>query len=132
MGSPVDSPPTLPNCTKTAKSRVGKSETIIDYTTGVHQGYNMSPVLFPFIMQAFLDTLKIEAQATEFTYFPENKNGNISTCKGRLLSQNVKAKGKSFNFRCPFYVNDSAFILNSTTTWRELQPIYTNTSKDLA
>jgi hypothetical protein len=107
MDSPVDSPPTLPNCTKTAKSRSEMEK------VKLHQGDNMSPVLFPFIMQTFLDTFKIEAQAAEFTYFPENKNAKISTCKIRLLGQNVKAKCKSFNFRCPFYVDDSAFILNS-------------------
>ncbi len=35
----------------------------------------MSPVLFLFVMQAFLDMLDIEAQPVEFTYFPEHKNG---------------------------------------------------------
>jgi hypothetical protein len=43
------------------KIKVGKRETLVDYTTGVHQGDNMSPVLFLFIMQAFLDTLRIDA-----------------------------------------------------------------------
>jgi hypothetical protein len=90
------------------KINVGKSETLVDYTTGVHQGDNTFPVLFLFIMQAFLDTLRIDVQATKFTHFLETK-GNISTCKGRLLSQNINAKGKSFNFRCPFYVDDSTF-----------------------
>jgi hypothetical protein len=51
-------------------------------------------------MQALLDMLDIEAHPVEFTHFPENKNGNILACKGRLLGQNFNAKGKSFNF-CP-------------------------------
>jgi hypothetical protein len=30
----------------------------LDYTIGVHQGDNMSPVLFLFVIQAFLETLR--------------------------------------------------------------------------
>ena len=41
------------------KIKVGKKYTEIDYTTGVHQGDNMSPVLFLFVMQAFLETLQL-------------------------------------------------------------------------
>jgi hypothetical protein len=57
------------------------------------------PVLFPFIIQAFTETLKINAQLTIYSYFPENKNGNLKTLKGRFLSQNTTAKGHLFNFR---------------------------------
>jgi hypothetical protein len=39
------------------KIKVGKTFTKIDYTTGIHQGDSMSPVLFLFVMQAFLETL---------------------------------------------------------------------------
>jgi hypothetical protein len=42
------------NCT--VKIKVGAESTEIDYTTGVHQGDNMSTVLFLFVMQAFLET----------------------------------------------------------------------------
>jgi hypothetical protein len=95
------------------KTKLGKCKILIDYMAGVHQGDNMSPVLFLFVIQAFLDTLKIETQPIEFAYFPENKNGNTHTCKSRLLGQNAKAKGKSFSLQSPFYVDDSAFILNN-------------------
>jgi hypothetical protein len=37
----------------------------IDYSTGVQQGDNMSPVLFLFIMQTFLDTIKDEIPPSE-------------------------------------------------------------------
>jgi hypothetical protein len=33
----------------------------------------MSPVLFLFIMQTFMDTIKDEAPPSEFHYFPERK-----------------------------------------------------------
>ena len=67
------------NCQVEIKS--GKISTKIDYTTGVYQGDNMSPVLFLFVMLTFLDTIEINAQQIEFSFFPENKNGNLQTCK---------------------------------------------------
>jgi hypothetical protein len=69
----------------------------------------MSPVLFLFVMQAFLETLHFKSQPIQFSYFPENKNKNLHTCKGRLLSQNTKAKGSPFSFNSSFYVDDSFF-----------------------
>jgi hypothetical protein len=43
------------------KIKVGKPSKELNYSTGVHQGNNMSPILFLFIIQAFLETLKIDA-----------------------------------------------------------------------
>jgi hypothetical protein len=40
----------------------------IEYTTGVQQGDNMPPILFLFVMQAFIDT-----PSSNFCYFPEHK-----------------------------------------------------------
>ncbi len=51
---------------------------------GIHQGDNMSPVLFLFTMQAFLETLQLKSHPIQFSYFPENNNGNLHTSKGRL------------------------------------------------
>jgi hypothetical protein len=95
------------------KIKVGAKFTKIDYTTGVHQGDNISPVLFLFVMQAFLETLQIESQPIQFSYFPKNYNGNLHTCKGRLLSQNTKAKGSSFSFSSSFYIDDSFFCFQT-------------------
>ena len=95
------------------KIKIGKNFTEVDYTTGVQQGDNMSPVLFLFVMQGFLDTLQLDAQPVQFSYFPENKNGNLATCKGRLLGQNTAAKGTTFDFRSSFYVDDSFFIFSN-------------------
>jgi hypothetical protein len=95
------------------KIKVRKKSTAVDYTTGVHLGDNMSPVLFLFIIQAFSEMLKINAQPIIYSYFPENKNGNLKTLKGRLLSQNTSAKGHPFNFRSSFYVDDSFFVFQN-------------------
>jgi hypothetical protein len=39
------------------KIKVGGKFAEVDYTTGVHQGDNESPIFFLFIIQASLDTL---------------------------------------------------------------------------
>ena len=70
----------------------------------------MYPVLFLFVIQAFLDTLKLESCPTKFSYFRENKNGNTRTTKGRLLNQNSTAIGTVFELQSSFYVDDSCFI----------------------
>jgi hypothetical protein len=93
--------------------RAGKEFTELNYTTGVHQGDNMSPVLFLFVMQAFLETLQLNLQPTLFAHFPENKNKNPLTCKGKLLGQNTKAKGTPFNFNSSLYVDDSFFCFQN-------------------
>jgi hypothetical protein len=64
-------------------------------------------------MQAFLETLQIKSQPIQFSYFPENKNKNLHTSKGRLLSQNTKAKGLPFSFSSSFYIDDSFFCFQS-------------------
>jgi hypothetical protein len=91
------------------KIKVGRGYTDVDYTTGVHQGDNMSPVLFLFIIQAFLDTLQLDDQPVDFAYFPENKNGKTETAKGRLINQNTSEKGVTFNLQSSFYVDDRFF-----------------------
>ncbi len=62
------------------------------------------------MMQAFLETLQLKSQPILFSHFPQNKNGNLHTCKGRLLSQNTKAKGSLFSFNSSYYDDDSFFF----------------------
>ena len=95
------------------KIKIGSKATEINYTTGVHQGDNMSSVLFLFVIQAFLETLELKAPPIVYNHFPENKNGNMNTQKGRLLSQNSKAKGTPFTFNSSFYVDDSFFLFQT-------------------
>jgi hypothetical protein len=108
------------------KINVGKTFTEIDYSTRVHQGDNMSPILFLFVIQAFLDTLQIEAQLILFSHFPENKNGNLRTCKGRLLSQKSSAKGTPFEFRTSFFIDDTFFLFQNC---QELQDVIAQLNK---
>jgi hypothetical protein len=105
------------NCT--VKIKVGTKFTEILYSTGVHQGDNMSPVLFLFVIQAFLDTLQLPTPPILFSHFPENKNGNLNTQKGRLLSQNPRAKGTPFTFSSSFYVDDSFFLFQTKSQLEE-------------
>ena len=111
------------------KIKVGSKFTEVDYTTGVHQGDNMSPVLFLFVIQAFVDTLNLNIQPTQFAYFPENKNGNLATIKGRLLSQDTSAKGTPLPFNTSFYVDDSFFLFS---TKQELQQAIETLDKHFA
>jgi hypothetical protein len=80
-------------------------------------------------MQAFLETLNLKTQLRQFSYFLVNKNGNLHTRKGRLLSQNTKAKGSTFNFSSSFYIDDSYFCFQ---TKQELQHATTELSAHFA
>jgi hypothetical protein len=111
-------PPIIENIQKLyrnckVKIKVGEKTTQINYTTGVHQGDNMSSILFLYVIQAFLDTLTLLNPPIQFNHFPENKNGNTKSIKGRLLSQNTNAKGAPFFFNSSFYVDDSFFLCQS-------------------
>jgi hypothetical protein len=64
-------------------------------------------------MQALLDTLQIDAQPVQFSYFLENKNGKLTTCKGGILGQITTTKGSPFNFCSSIYVDDSFFIFSN-------------------
>jgi hypothetical protein len=76
------------NCA--VRIKVGKDFAEVDYTVGVHQGDNMSQVLFLFIIQAFLDTFRLKTQPVKIACFSENNNGKTKTSKGRLINQNTK------------------------------------------
>jgi len=55
------------------KIKVGEKKTTqINYTTGVHQGDNMSSILFLYVIQAFLDILNLQNPSIQFNYFSTN------------------------------------------------------------
>jgi exonuclease III len=87
--------------------KIGKENRTIPYSVGVKQGDNMAPVLFLFLMQALSETLEREWKENniaipEFKHFP--KSG-----KGRLLGQDWRAKGMTFQMYYLLYVDDGAF-----------------------
>ncbi len=78
------------NCTVRCKR---ESDTIeINYKTGVQQGDNASPVLLAYIMQAFLDTLKMMPKPSEFHHFKLPMNGNLKALNGRLMKQPTSSR----------------------------------------
>jgi hypothetical protein len=108
------------NCTVRCKL---ESDTIkINYNTGVQQGDNASPVLFAYIMQAFLDTLKMMPKPSEFCHFKLPKNGNLKALNGWLIKQPTSSKGTPFEFNNVFFVDDSVFITDSLEDLESLAP----------
>jgi hypothetical protein len=103
--------------------KLGRECAEVDNTTGVHQGDNMSPILFLFVIQAFLDTLKLKTQTIKFAYFPKNKNGRAETAKG---NQNTTAKGVAFELQSSFYVDDSFCVFQNRDELHEAVGILNN------
>jgi len=108
------------NCTVRCKL---ESDTIeINYSTGLQQGDNVSPVLFAYIMQAFLDTLKMMPKPSEFHHFKLPTNGNLKALNGRLMKQPTSSKGDPFEFNNVFFVDGSVFITDSLEDLESLAP----------
>jgi hypothetical protein len=89
----------------------------------IQQGDNCSPILFTYIMQAFLDTLKTNVKASEFCFFQPPKNGNLKASNGRLIGQPTSSKGTPFSFSNVFFADDSVFISDNRTELETLTPI---------
>ena len=85
---------------------VGSAESAIPYTIGVHQGDNLTPILFSLFFQAAVESLPAtwenehSINIPKFRWFPKDK--------GRLRKQG-KAKGVEFKFWKSLYVDDGAF-----------------------
>ncbi len=76
---------------------IGKEKRYINYTNGVFQGDNTSPILFLFAMMAAMDSFTTSFQLEDkptFHYFPQKKNAQKQN--GRLKGQCVNAKGTTF------------------------------------
>jgi hypothetical protein len=86
----------------------------------------MSPILFLFVIEAFLDTLKLKTQPINFAYFPKNKNGRPETVKGRLVNQSTKAKGVAFELQSSFYVDDNFFVFQNKDELHEAVDVLNN------
>ena len=98
----------------------GDEMSLIDYLISVHQDDNLAPVLFSLVFQAAMHTFDVVSAdkftATEFKFFPDQKNGNPA---GRLTGQRP-AKGTPVSFWRSIYVGDGAFIFSS---WEDASTI---------
>jgi hypothetical protein len=73
------------HCTVSCKL---KNKTInIEYSTGAQQGDNALPVIFAYVMPAFLDALEMEVKSSESHFFKSPKNGNLKALNGCLIGQ---------------------------------------------
>jgi hypothetical protein len=94
--------------------QVGKAKRTIPYTIGVQQGDNMAPILFVFLMQAFAESLEEKwktewgLESPQYRYMQSKR-----TQRGRLLGQNSKAIGVSFELLYLLYVDDGAFLFET-------------------
>ncbi len=90
---------------------IGKEKCQINYTNGVFQRDNASPILFLFVMMAATDSFtpafKLDDKPT-FNYFPDKANAHKQN--GRLKGQCPNAKGITFKIKNLLYVDDGAFI----------------------
>jgi hypothetical protein len=76
--------------------KIGMESRDIKYGIGVKQGDNMAPVLFIYLMNAFVETLasKWNFDKLEFRWFPETTNKNK---RGILTGQSPKTMGTKFS-----------------------------------
>jgi len=109
----------------------GKEKRFIDYTKGVFQGDNASPVLFLYIMLAATDTFKnnhTHHNAPIYNYFPDDKNP--SKQHGRLVRQPTTSKGTTLSVDHILYVDDGAFISTTREGIESItQALYTHLAK---
>ncbi len=100
---------------------IGKEKRHINYTNGVFQGDNASPILFLFVMMAatdsFTSTFQLDDKPT-FNYFPDKANARRQN--GRLKGQCPKAKGVTFEIENLLYVDDGVFICNTRSDLERL------------
>jgi exonuclease III len=98
----------------TVKLQMGKAKRTIPYTIGVQQGDNMAPILFVFLMQAFAESLE-EKWKTEWGMDSPQYRYMVSqrVQRGRLLGQDSKAVGVSFDLLYLLYVDDGAFLFET-------------------
>mmetsp|Transcript_27795 Transcript_27795/g.39776 ORF Transcript_27795/g.39776 Transcript_27795/m.39776 type:complete len:137 (+) Transcript_27795:366-776(+) len=110
---------------------IGKEKRFIDYTKGVIQGDNASPVLFLYIMLAATDTFKanhVHHSAPVYNFFPDNKNPSKEN--GRLVRQPTTSKGTTLSVDHILYIDDGAFISTTREGIESItQALYTHLAK---
>ena len=98
--------------------KLGETMCEIEYSTGVQQGDNMAPVLFLYVMQAAIETLrtKLTCNKPSLSYFPTQPNA-AKQIFGRLNLQpkpnTTKKNQSSFQIDNLLYIDDGAFLFES-------------------
>ncbi len=101
-----------------------KTTTLIDYTAGVYQGDNMSRFLFLFIVQGFLDSLKLNAEKAEFSFPLKIKMTTCKHVKADSWTKTPLQEEELLRSEMPYF--------NTRVNLREKQVNYKNTSHTLA
>jgi hypothetical protein len=92
--------------------QIRKEKRTIDYLTWVQQGYNVTPVLFIYLMLAVSKTVKKnwKYKAPAFGHFKFNKKWNRSRW---LKNQNYWTKGDLLEMCHLLFVDESTFLFES-------------------
>ena len=99
---------------------LGETCMSISFEVGVKQGDSVTPVLFPFIMMAFAETLEEEWVKNDLQMIKFKRQSNSPQSAGRITSHPRKSfsHGTLFKIFCMLYVDDISFAL---PTRRELE-----------
>ena len=94
---------------------IGEIDTTIPFHVGVKQGDSMAPVLFPFILMGFAETLEKEWVRNDLTPLQFRRHDNSPRSMGCITSHRRKSfsEGTLFDIFCMLYVDDGAFAFPS-------------------
>jgi hypothetical protein len=106
------------HCDFKLKFKLGKKETLINYTRGVEQADNIAPALFLFLMQGKMQGMAkcLEAKHRRDTTNPPywlKHPRNTMNGKIRCQSNPTGTKGNDFSLTHTLFVNDTAIVANT-------------------
>ena len=90
---------------------MGKIDIPIPFEVGVKQGDIVAPVLFLFIMMAFVETIEKEWVRNDLKIIKFKRHRNSPRSSGRITSNPAKtiSHGTLLEILCMLYVDDGAF-----------------------
>ena len=94
---------------------IGKFDTSIPFEVGVKQGDSVAPVLFLFLMMAFVEVIEQEWDKHGIKKIELKRHSNSPHSAGRITSHPAKnfSQGTLFDIFCMLYVNDGSFAFIS-------------------
>ena len=110
-------PPIVKNIQKlyqNCKEKIGEIPTEINYSTRVHQGDNMSSILFLFVIQDSLTPCGCKTHQSSSTTSPKIKTASPKPSKADFWARIPTPKDPfSSLINSSFYINDSSFLCQS-------------------